>query len=46
MLIEFNPFAHQLVQLGRLAKAAVPADIAPAEVVGHDEQDVGLGSRR
>ena len=45
MLIEFNPFANQLVQVRGFAKSAMPADVAPTEVVGHNEQDIRLGWR-
>ena len=40
MAIEFASLAHELVHVRGLAEAAVPADVGPAEVVGHDEQDV------
>ena len=39
--VEFHALADEPVHAGRFARAPVPADVSPAEVVGHDEQDVG-----
>jgi hypothetical protein len=42
MLIEFDTGAHEPIQHGCFTEAIVPTDIAPTEVVGHDEQDIGF----
>ena len=38
--VELHPLADEAIHVGRLAEAAVPSDIAPAEVIGHDDEDV------
>ena len=40
MAVEFASLAHELVHVRGLAEAPVPPDVGPAQVVGHDEQDV------
>ena len=39
--VEFHAFPNKPVHGGRLAIAPVPADISPAQVVGHDQENVG-----
>src|SRR5207302_1472984 len=42
---ELHPLAGEAVDVGRLVVlAAVRAGVGPAEIVGEDEDDVGLGS--
>jgi hypothetical protein len=40
MAIQLDAFTHQSIQIRSLAKAVMPADVAPAKVVYDDEQDV------
>jgi len=40
MLVELDALADEPVEGRRLGEPAVPADVAPAEVVGDDQQDV------
>jgi hypothetical protein len=42
MPVELNPFLHERVESGRLGETTVPANIRPAEVVGHDEENIGF----
>jgi hypothetical protein len=46
MLIKFDSFTDQRIQMGRLREAAMPADIAPSQVISDNEQDVWLGRGR
>ena len=39
--VELHSRADELIKVWRLAEAAVPADIAPAEIVGNDQENVG-----
>ena len=39
--IELHPLPHEAIQVGGFAEATMPAHVAPAEVVGHDQQNVG-----
>ena len=40
MAVEFHALADEAIHGGRLAKPPVPADVTPAEVIGHDDEDV------
>jgi hypothetical protein len=40
MLIEFDAFAHQSIEVRGANRSPMPADVVPAQIVGHDEQDV------
>jgi hypothetical protein len=42
VLIEFNSLAHQPIEHRRFCKTIVPTDIAPPEIVGDDEEDIGF----
>ena len=43
-LVQSDSLAGELLQGGRCHGRVVPGDVVPAQVVGHDEQDVGLPS--
>ena len=43
-LVQSDSLAGELLQGGRCHGRVVPGDVVPAQVVGHDEQDVGLAS--
>jgi hypothetical protein len=44
MLVEFDTFPYQPIHHRCLPEATVPADIAPAQIIRHDKQDVGFRS--
>jgi hypothetical protein len=46
VLVQFDSVAHEPIEVGRLKKPTVPADIAPAEVVSYDQQNVRLRRNR
>jgi len=43
--VHADAFVGELVDVGRLDRAAAIADIGEAEIVGHDENDIGLAHR-
>ena len=42
VLVKFDSLGDQPVHVGCFAKSLMPADIAPPEVIGNDQEDVRL----
>ena len=42
MLVQFDPLSAKPIELRCLESTIVPADIAPAQIIGDDHQEIGL----
>ena len=46
VLVEFDSFANEPIQIRRANRSTMPTDVVPAQIVGHDEQNVREGAAR